>query len=634
MPSPNRRRTPPAEEEEDSSYATAKKVADAGLLVHEEEEEEEEETEAPPKIKNNNNNNKAEELVLRWLPAPLPEDGAEVVLARSFGMRVAEASALTVVFFATVCLLGKWPAREQAIRLLAQCAAGAACGRVVALVERIALDRLGEETWCGVDNLDMVVEVLCSALCVRFVAPPVAEVATGIGLTKTLERRLNRVVVLMVIGAAGFGVQKSLMRWQVRTWHASKYLARVNGLEETRRLLRAMAGLATTGKPPPAPPVPLSSSERNKKKKKSTTTSSRVAPERLALPDELARVISFEDSVRRLKGALVLEDCGGAVTSLESVWHVAHRLYAALLERSGDTKLRRAWLRENIGGGEGGEENRRRLDKHFSRVEVVAEFHVANVVRTAFSEHQFLTATIADFDAVNALVERLALGVWGGAVVLAGLVLWRVPLFDAFVTTMTLFVPLAFAVGATASQFVSGLVFVLLTDPYDVGDRVKIGPVPGDAPGFPIVVQQIGPLTTIFKTSFGETMQIANHVLAQKQILNLARSPSPTMHLRIILSTHTPSSKLTALSAALQAYVHERRADWHSASLYFTGMEHDKAAIVLDAFLAAAHPYQDVARLYAAQSRAYLFIHTYLLETKMEFVGPIQRITGAPGPGG
>ena len=86
-------------------------------------------------------------------------------------------------------------------------------------------------------------------------------------------------------------------------------------------------------------------------------------------------------------------------------------------------------------------------------------------------------------------------------------------------------VGLSWAVGEPTARFIASVSYVLLTDPYDVGDRVFIQNVEESCPeksGFAIIVQHIGPAYTTFLSSFNEEMKISNVVLADKTVLNSA----------------------------------------------------------------------------------------------------------------
>ena len=74
--------------------------------------------------------------------------------------------------------------------------------------------------------------------------------------------------------------------------------------------------------------------------------------------------------------------------------------------------------------------------------------------------------------------------------------IWNGDVTSSAVILGGILVGLSWAVGAPTARFVQSVCYVLLTDPYDVGDRVFIQNVEESCPekqGFAIIVQHIGP---------------------------------------------------------------------------------------------------------------------------------------------
>jgi small-conductance mechanosensitive channel len=150
-----------------------------------------------------------------------------------------------------------------------------------------------------------------------------------------------------------------------------------------------------------------------------------------------------------------------------------------------------------------------------------------------------------------------------------------------------------------------------------------------DFGGYPLTVQAIGPMMTTFVTSFGETVQAANHLLAQKMLINHTRSPNPFLRVTISLATRTEPFEISKLSEALKQYVRDNRGDWHVAYLFFSAVKHEKGEIVLDAWMGCANSYHDWASVYGAKSRVHVWLHAYIYEAGLHFVKPTQPFAGA-----
>ena len=198
------------------------------------------------------------------------------------------------------------------------------------------------------------------------------------------------------------------------------------------------------------------------------------------------------------------------------------------------------------------------------------------------------------------------------------LFLWQISFVNSILAPVTLILGASFAIAYSGSQLVAGVSFVLWTASYDIGDRIRVVGV--DLPV--MLVKAIGPMTTTFGTIFGETVSIANHILAQKALVNHTRSPVAYLKVKVTLATRTPPSDITKLAKALAKYVESRPDEWVQAFLFFTDIDHRRGTIDLDVWLGSTASFQEWLPLYTARSRALLFIHAYISEAGLHFVHP------------
>ncbi|KAJ1457188.1 hypothetical protein M885DRAFT_140639 [Pelagophyceae sp. CCMP2097] len=202
--------------------------------------------------------------------------------------------------------------------------------------------------------------------------------------------------------------------------------------------------------------------------------------------------------------------------------------------------------------------------------------------------------------------------------------------WDAIIGPASILLGVSFAFGSSCAQVVAGVSYVLFTAPYDIGDRVLIKEIREvDFPSPPLTIQAIGPMMTTFVTSFGETITVANHLLATKAMINHTRSPTPFLRVTVSVATRTDPEEVTKLRHALERYVLDNRGDWHVAYLFFSAMNHEKGEMVLDAWMGAANSYHDWDAVYGARSRAYVWLHQYIFKNGLHFVKPTQPFAGA-----
>jgi len=171
----------------------------------------------------------------------------------------------------------------------------------------------------------------------------------------------------------------------------------------------------------------------------------------------------------------------------------------------------------------------------------------------------------------------------------------------------------------------------LLTDPYDVGDRIYLSN-PEDAAdpvhGYAIIVKEIGPAYTVFMSSFCEQFVSPNYILADKSVFNHSRSPSPSLLLKLHVSTRTHPDKIAALYAACQEYVRTHPEAWKSAYMIYVNVLQAEGTMELDLWMNSASPggYHDWARLYMDRSHFHQFVQAYIHESGIHFAKPTQPL--------
>ncbi|KAJ1557739.1 hypothetical protein HK096_005614, partial [Nowakowskiella sp. JEL0078] len=105
-----------------------------------------------------------------------------------------------------------------------------------------------------------------------------------------------------------------------------------------------------------------------------------------------------------------------------------------------------------------------------------------------------------------------------------------------------------FAVGGTVKNLLESIIFLFITHPYDVGDRVNI-----DSTKF--VVKEFGMLTTVLKALDGREFYGPNMLLAGKFIQNVRRSGPQSEDITVSVAASTAFSKISALQDRLRKFL-------------------------------------------------------------------------------
>ena len=117
---------------------------------------------------------------------------------------------------------------------------------------------------------------------------------------------------------------------------------------------------------------------------------------------------------------------------------------------------------------------------------------------------------------------------------------------------------LAFAVGRTIHEFISGSIFIFFKHPFDVGDRVNLFNR-ADAHVASVIVKRISLLYVVFeRVDDGTEAQWPNIQLAEKRVDNLTRSGRNQQRVALEIDFATPFRDIQLLRAELQAFLARR----------------------------------------------------------------------------
>ena len=208
----------------------------------------------------------------------------------------------------------------------------------------------------------------------------------------------------------------------------------------------------------------------------------------------------------------------------------------------------------------------------------------------------------------------------------------------------TVLVSASFAIGSSLSQIVSSLIFVLVTRPYNVGDRITAsGVFNGEET---LIVKKVDVLTTTFLRVINKEVIIPNWSLAQMAIENFkrrvraavpearwlslrlsdhycdsppathglfslpprCRSPPAVMKIDVAVSMQTSAAQLEALRRQIDDYLQSQPLAWKPTCMVRCGGLRDQA-ILLSIWISSHYLWQDAPRLF----RASFMFHMSLL---------------------
>eukprot|EP00918_Siedleckia_nematoides_P091909 GHVU01201820.1.p1 GENE.GHVU01201820.1~~GHVU01201820.1.p1 ORF type:complete len:665 (+),score=144.38 GHVU01201820.1:508-2502(+) len=118
------------------------------------------------------------------------------------------------------------------------------------------------------------------------------------------------------------------------------------------------------------------------------------------------------------------------------------------------------------------------------------------------------------------------------------------------------------------STFIRSVMFVVFLNPYNVGDRVRLG-----ADGELLHVCAINTFCTHFETLTGKKLTIMNTSLEGKGIVNESRAGNAVFEFAMNLPPNTPSSAIDGLSTSIRRYTKARPMEFVRDTFFFMGYE-------------------------------------------------------------
>mmetsp|Transcript_22184 Transcript_22184/g.54868 ORF Transcript_22184/g.54868 Transcript_22184/m.54868 type:complete len:517 (-) Transcript_22184:83-1633(-) len=188
---------------------------------------------------------------------------------------------------------------------------------------------------------------------------------------------------------------------------------------------------------------------------------------------------------------------------------------------------------------------------------------------SVYKKLRYFRASVGNSSVIDKVLEDIVDTLFFFVLVVLILSLLNLNPWPLLVSTSTLLVTFAFAVGPSAAKAIEGIILVVGRRPYDIGDRIIISSNPGGStPGLgeSWFVEDI----TLFSTTlrFGannEVATVSNGSIAQARITNCAKSKKATVHLtmRFHIRFHE-GSNLPDFREALDTYILNNPNRWDS----------------------------------------------------------------------
>ena len=125
---------------------------------------------------------------------------------------------------------------------------------------------------------------------------------------------------------------------------------------------------------------------------------------------------------------------------------------------------------------------------------------------------------------------------------------------STFVSLTSFIVGFAFLFGPVVKSIVDGIVFVFISHPFDISDRILL-PSGSDAPPVMYTVMRLNMYNTVFKRADNAIVVFPNSTLATMSITNLTKSPQMVDIVKFNINADTPVAKLRKLEKLIKRFL-------------------------------------------------------------------------------
>jgi small-conductance mechanosensitive channel len=194
----------------------------------------------------------------------------------------------------------------------------------------------------------------------------------------------------------------------------------------------------------------------------------------------------------------------------------------------------------------------------------------------------------------------------------------------------TVFVSASFAIGPTLANVISSIILVLITRPFDVGDRLYASDILEGKEL--LLVQRIELLSTTFTRSNNRLLTSPNWKLLSMNIENLRRSPNVVAKLEFSIPFETSARQLENVRLRLDHYIKANTNEWRPGSERVRAVGIDGPSIKIVIFVTSRVMWSDVSRLFKMNHSLWLHVCASLNHEGIRFKSPDVRVS-IEGPG-
>ncbi|KAI3637585.1 hypothetical protein MIR68_004234 [Amoeboaphelidium protococcarum] len=185
----------------------------------------------------------------------------------------------------------------------------------------------------------------------------------------------------------------------------------------------------------------------------------------------------------------------------------------------------------------------------------ISKQELKDAVVGMYKERKELSSSLRDVGSAVGKLDNVLVIMVVLLACMTALLIFGVPIGSYLLTSISVLFAATFVFGNSARNMFEGIIFLFVTHPYDVGDRVFI-----DNNNY--IVKELGILYTVLEKWDGQVIYSPNSVLATKDITNVRRSPNQIETVEVHLAYDTSAELIQTFRQKLNEYVQTESKDF------------------------------------------------------------------------
>jgi len=237
----------------------------------------------------------------------------------------------------------------------------------------------------------------------------------------------------------------------------------------------------------------------------------------------------------------------------------------------------------------------------------ISKFEIKNIIISIYKEKDDIEKSMRDsglalkkLDIIMKFLSILLIGLIGMAMLTQGYSTVMISLGTVWASTL-------FAVSGIITTIVENIIFLFISHPFDVGDKIQVG---GDV----MYVTEFGLISTVFRRTDGKKLYCPNKKISSQFIKNVRRSGTIIEDIDLEVSLNTTKEQFDELKRRILEFLKQHKNDFQLRAEIALKSLHDVGHINLGIMIEHNINFQDTFKYNVRRNELLLMIQSLLNE--------------------